>query len=351
MTSSDDHRGEARYRAVSIGSAATCELSAPGVALRVHSTFASSVNLEASGSGRLIALSGPSGWVYPHAVVLECSVDFRTWGLERGSSARVTEGSIRMDGGLTVDLKDARRRLPRSFPRIDRFTSICRSCASRLTKIQDGMQFDLTLDALLDLRRPVTKEGETLRQAAIALGASARLVQFPERARGAVTDMRLSVSSLVGLGAGLTPTGDDFLGGFMAAVRARFGGEFEAGASLLGELCAAVEENLASTGDISASLLRYTIRNYWPEPLLNLADAIAADRQFEALQALEDLCRLGHSSGADIATGFLFGLRALPGRCRGQSPSVTRPPLNRGSGIPGPATKPGMVPHERRSNA
>ncbi len=365
MNSFDNPRREALYRAVSIGSAALSELSSPGVSLRVHSVFASSVNLEVSGNGRLIALTGTSGRAYPHAVVLGCPVDFRTWRLETGSSARVTGGSIRMDGeglAVTVDLNGALRRLPRSLPRIVGFTSVCRRCATRLTEIQASKRFVLRLDVLLDLRRPVTKEGETLRQAALALGASASaLVRLPDRAREAVTNIRLSASSLVGLGTGLTPTGDDFLCGFMAAVRARFFGEPKADRGLLRALCSAVEENLGCTGEISASLLRSTILDHWPEPLLDMADAIADGRKPEALQALEDLCRLGHSSGADIATGFLFGLEALDDRgidtsvrsltspkataVHRQSLCATQPPPNRGPDSPGLATKPGLAPH------
>jgi hypothetical protein len=350
-----------RYRASSVGFAAWSELSVPRVSLSVHSVFASSVNLKVGESGRLVALTGPSGRVYPHAVVLERPVDFRTWRLATGSSARLVKSFVRMDGqGITVvvDLNRALRGLPRSLPPIVRFTNVCHTCATRLTEIQAREQFDLRLDALRDPGRPVPKEGEALRQAALALGASARTLAradepgFCPDSRARLADIRSSVSSLVGLGTGLTPSGDDFLCGFMLAARARFCGEPLAGRELLRALCVAVEEDLGSTGEISASLLRSMIQGHWPEPLLDLADAIAADRDSEVLQALEDLCRLGHSSGADIATGFLFGLEILPDRgietsvrsltnlkapaAHRRSRCATQPPLDRRPDFLGP---------------
>lgn len=367
---SGDHDAFTRYRASSVGAAAWGELSAPGVSLRVHSVFASSVNLDVSGSGRLVALTGPSGRVYPHAVVLERPVDFRTWPLERGSPARLSEDVIRMDGpGTTVavDLNGALRALPRSLPPVDRFTHVCRTCATRLAEVQTARQCDLRLDAVRDPGRRVPKEGETIRQAALALGASARALARADEPgacpdpRAALADIRSSVSSLVGLGAGLTPSGDDLLAGFVSAVRARFCGEPDAGRELLGALCLAIEENLGSTGEISASLLRSMIQGHGPEPLLDLADAIAADRESEALQALEDLCYLGHSSGADIATGFLFGLETLPERgietsvrsltnlkepaAHRQSHRAMQPPLDRGPASLGSPNQTGMAPH------
>lgn len=368
MTSFDDSgAGDGpfnRYPAFSVGSAAWGELSEPGVSLRVHSVFASSVNLEVGESGRLIALTGPSGRVYPHAVVLKSPVDFRTWRLAIGGSAQLAEGLIWIDGqGITVavDLKCAFRGPPRSLSPIVRFTNLCRICATRLAEAQARKQFDLRLDALRDPGLPLRKEGETLRQAALALGASARTLAYADEpgvrpdSRVGLADIRSSVSSLVGLGTGLTPSGDDLICGFILAVRTRFCGEPHVGSELLEALCVAVEENLGSTGEISASLLRSTIQGHWPEPLLDLADAIAADREFEALQVLDELCRLGHSSGADIATGFLFGLEALADRgietsvrsltnlnaptVHRQSRCATQPPLDWGPDSLGSPTK------------
>ena len=110
----------------------------------------------------------------------------------------------------------------------------------------------------------------------------------------------------------VTATGSyDFLCGFLAAVRACNPGLMEDREALVTALNAAVEMELPRTTQISAGLIRCATRNFWPVPLVDLAEALAGDLRHEALQALEEICALGHSSGSDLATGFLFGLECL----------------------------------------
>ena len=310
---------EVRQRAVSIGSAASAELATPGVRLAVHSVFASAVNLEVTGTGRHVVLMGPGGGLYPSAVALESPVDFRAWGLAAGSRARLAAGSICLRGlqAVVVELSEARRRTWRTLATIGDFTETCAACARRLALIQARERHPLTIDALLGAGAPPHKLAGVLQQRARALGAAIRAsAGSPAPAIGK------AVAALVGLGEGLTPSGDDFLCGFVAAVRAQ-PAEGTRGHALLDAICIAIEEHVGSTSDVSAALLRCMLLDHWPDPLLDLAEAIAGSRERSSLQALKELCRLGHSSGADIAAGFLFGLRVLPKR--GIVPSASVP--------------------------
>lgn len=294
MTCSD-----ARHRALCIGAAARGEL-AGGAALCVHSVFAATVNLMAGPARRLVALGGPGAGGLPHAVALERPGDFRLWGLAPGEPARLAGDGLRLRGrerAFVVALDGARLLPRRSLPALGPPTPAWRACAARLSAIQAANGFDLRLDALLGRELPVSATGAGLRAGARALAAAAR-------AGTGRPGLRAAVAGLVGLGAGLTPAGDDFLGGFLAAVRAR------GHAGLLAELGAAVEERLGATGDISAGLLRWMLMDHWPGPLLELAGALDGPEP-GALRALDALCRLGHSSGADLAGGFLFGLENL----------------------------------------
>ena len=122
------------------------------------------------------------------------------------------------------------------------------------------------------------------------------------------------VSALLGAGRGLTPCGDDFLCGFLAAARAAL----PAGAlqrlalqRIDDTMCSSIRENIAATGDISATLLLLAVRGFWPGPLAALAQGLAVGDRSGALVALDELCAFGHSSGADIATGFLTGHHAF----------------------------------------
>ena len=51
------------------------------------------------------------------------------------------------------------------------------------------------------------------------------------------------------------------------------------------------------------------------------AQALAEDRAPHSVLALEALCTLGHTSGADMATGFLAGLELPPDRLAAAFPS------------------------------
>jgi hypothetical protein len=314
------------YRAGTIGPAAAAVLANGGNAMRVHSVFALATNIEVEGTGRFLALSGPAGRVFPHAVALQQAVDFLAWRLVVGSQARLVEGSIHLqghEGEIVVDLWQAIRLPSRPLPSIDRLGNAHRASVSRLAEIQGQEAHDLRIDVLSGARSARTALGKALRDATLALGAAAHacagsnvsaLDAWARLSSGdalLLASLRQAVAGLVGLGAGLTPSGDDFLCGFMAAARASNPGSTDAGEGIVEILHDAVQRNTARTSQLSAFLLRSAIQDFWPAPLVDLAEAIVRDRENQARTALDGLCGLGHSSGADIATGFLFGLEYL----------------------------------------
>jgi hypothetical protein len=286
-----------------VGPAAAPALARPGAALRVHSVFSSTLNLQVQGYDLLVALTGFRGAVHPHAVALAGPEPCTGCGLAPGDPGRVGAGVLWIRGRdrvLAVDLAGARRPPRRSLPAPARPGAAHRACRLRLAAIQADRKLDLRLEAPAE-----TPLGGSLRAAARALGVAARAWA------GVQADLDRTVAGLVGLGPGLTPAGDDFMCGFMAAARACEAGARPARPGLRTALDRAVLARLGATGDISASLLRAAARGLWPEPLADLAAALAGDRVSSGLRALDDLCEFGRSSGADLATGFLLGLEAL----------------------------------------
>jgi hypothetical protein len=294
-------------QALSVGPAAALAL-AGAPALRVHGVFPSTVNLEAVGTGRLVSLCGPSGGAYPHSIVLERPEDFRDWRLAGGRPVRLAEGAIHLPaerGTVVVEMGRAERPPARTLPSLPRLGAAHRACALRLAEIQEHAACDLRIDGPWPAGEATAALGARLRGAAGDLGAAARA--FAGGGGKEPASLRQAVSGLVGLGAGLTPAGDDFLCGFLAAARSGR----PALADALGE---AVKENLGRTGSVSAFLLRCAIEGFWPAPLVDLAEALALEREAASLSALGNLCSLGHSSGSDIATGWLSGLESILGR-------------------------------------
>ena len=173
------------FEALSIGSAAAQELATRELSLRVHSVFPSTVNLALGATGRLLALTGSAGQIYPYAIALREPADFTSI-VQTDCPVRVMENAIEIAGdgcSIAVDLNRASIRPRRLMPRIDGKRDVSSACVKRLVAIQNAKSGGLTFQGMSDV--------------------------WPCR-----------ISSLIGLGAGLTPSGDDFVCGFLAAVRA-----------------------------------------------------------------------------------------------------------------------------------
>jgi hypothetical protein len=120
-----------------------------------------------------------------------------------------------------------------------------------------------------------------------------------------------AAEALIGLGPGLTPAGDDFVGGaffaraILPASAARQADWIRAGDGLRAVAC-------ARTHPVSAVLFSDLLAGEGHEPLHDLAAGVASGALPMALAAAGRLCRIGHSSGWDLLAGFLAGVLGLP---------------------------------------
>ena len=110
--------------------------------------------------------------------------------------------------------------------------------------------------------------------------------------------------ALLGLGTGLTPSGDDLAGAALFGRRllAPQHTGWEAVAERL-----AVEAGKRSHA-ISAALFGDLVRGESFAPLHDIVNALAADDQAAALAAARALVPIGHSSGWDMFTGLVIGI-------------------------------------------
>jgi hypothetical protein len=110
--------------------------------------------------------------------------------------------------------------------------------------------------------------------------------------------------TVLGLGPGLTPSGDDFLAGALAALRWR-----AVASPFATQLAKAVTTQASKrTNKISAALLRYAAEGLLYAPAADLGNALGAGDEQGAIAATRDLLDLGASSGADTLAGILAGL-------------------------------------------
>jgi hypothetical protein len=113
-------------------------------------------------------------------------------------------------------------------------------------------------------------------------------------------DLSGTAGALGGVGPGLTPAGDDALAGILVATRARLGAAAE---DDLLEVASAVR-----TSALAGACLHWAARGQSIAPVHDLLGALAAGDCSAAEAALQELCRLGASSGADLALGLRLGL-------------------------------------------
>ncbi len=112
------------------------------------------------------------------------------------------------------------------------------------------------------------------------------------------------VSNLVGLGPGLTPSGDDVLGGAMLALG--LAGQRD----LLARLRDTVQTAMHGTNRISAAYMEAAAQGCGSSVLHDAVNAIWTDSPGLG-QTLVGLGRMGHSSGWDALLGAVFIMRHL----------------------------------------
>lgn len=247
----------------------------------LHSAFQHAANLT-TGAGMLTLLP-PGKGLQPGSAVLEREIDF-----SRLDSYSLTVGrdGIFADGAQLISFQQAQRLelqldgalpLPGSESLILNFLSGHRDTGLVCLAFQeaDNHWAEFLTPRLLAFRRAVWTEG----------------------ADGA----RQAVRRIAGCGPGLTPSSDDWLCGYLAALPPSF--RRDGRDMLLAETAA------AATNDISANLLRWAGKGYFSEDILALKRCVCHDSgTWERLTAMERVASFGSSSGYDFLTGFYFGL-------------------------------------------
>ena len=110
-----------------------------------------------------------------------------------------------------------------------------------------------------------------------------------------------ALSNLIGLGIGLTPSGDDFLCGVLA------GCIFDSLEKHLFVklLKKQIQNNLQNTNDISKAFLSCALNDNFSTPVLNLPYFKSSDEIYDNFK------KIGHSSGIDTLCGIYYSLNTI----------------------------------------
>ena len=294
-------------RALSIGYAVPDE----DFEAAVHSVFQSAINLRLSGGDELLTLVISSEADLPQGIRLDTPEAFSFEGFQIGERAVCRDGAVQFESSLlTVQLRGARR-WRCDLSRLE--TELTDPAAAdawslvweALNQRQKRLHADIIADELLRSREPgkasvSRKAGEAMRE----------LLYATRQHDATITS---AVNALIGLGSGLTPSGDDLLVGYVAGLWCTVRDRNEGAKFTLG-LGKTIIRLSAQTNDISRTYLYHAVQGQVSSRLANLAEAISqgasADRLLDIAEAAMSV---GHTSGMEAVTGLLMGLAAWDG--------------------------------------
>ncbi len=129
--------------------------------------------------------------------------------------------------------------------------------------------------------------------------------------------MAETARDLVGLGPGLTPSGDDFVGGMLFAAQTLQDAYPQ-------EFCREERPVLeflnwarSQTNSISFALLSDLASGHGPEPLHELSAMLLDGRNPDSMMpAIRRVLGIGHTSGWDLLSGFITGMLPVVGRTK-----------------------------------
>jgi len=280
-----------------IGAKARSVLKAGAVG-KITATFEHSCYLEAGGDWICLAAGGTGR----SPITLTCQQFGNDWPsgqLREGLPVRVDRDGLRLGANIRFVTADAVTWRPAPPPdwTVASFVdglNLLREHASGMLP-QEGLAAFLLDDAPNLVGAPVPRE-------AVAAALPIALLRDWLAQSSGPADQ--GITGLVGLGPGLTPSGDDLLGGAMIALHLLGCPERAA------ELYRTIRPALANgTNAVSRALFAAAAEGMGGESLhAALSAVLSADRAVmtERLQAID---RIGHSSGWDALTGAIMVLR------------------------------------------
>lgn len=278
--------------------------------VKVHSVFQKAINLQlfeipslkqnaSLSKNDFITILSNNSINHPKSICLTTIEDFTIYNLGLNTSGGfdmngITIGNPNCSTLFYISFSEANRLTNQPLPSIANLGKAWETSVALLSAMQIKAKTSLNIANLINNYIAFDVLSGPLTNAALALG---QLVT-----KGNISNLHTTISKLIGFGHGLTPSGDDFLCGFITAAHCRCGVNLE----YLLELNNIIKTKLANTNLISANLLLSAIEKDVCSALHDFAKAIYEDTCSK--NALINLSTLGHSSGMDIATGFLYGL-------------------------------------------
>lgn len=298
-----------RVHATSIGYAAR-ELLAGNEAIvgHVHSLFRRAVNIQTT-AGRLISFSTAQTPNFPANVVttLESTIGFLDGGISLGLPVR--SGSTVGIGHLDIYIESAQVHKPLLWGSLP---------MPRLSELEPALTKAATavwcseprgLSPLLPYLAPSfpyrdTKPSFTDPFCAAAWEHVTRLLSLPNP-----SCVSHAAKPLIGLGPGLTPSGDDLLAGMMVACHFGYKALQRDNAALVQHFSPILARAALGTNPLSQEMLHFAARGELTDVAEKVIMSFIGTEGLNPLKCISELLTYGASSGVDQLVGILLGLR------------------------------------------
>jgi hypothetical protein len=272
----------------------------------VHSVFQSAINLCLTRGSKLLTLVASSEADLPQGIRVDSPEDFSFEIFRAGEQVTCRDDLLCFaSSSLTIELRGAGRwkcdlpalQADMTSPAV---ATAWRCAWQTLNERQTLLGSEIIAEDLF-------RTDETIR-AGVPRKAGEAMRNLFEAARRYDLTSTSPVRPLIGLGAGLTPSGDDLLVGYLAGLWCTVWDKSER-VQIVANLGKAIIRLSRQTNDISRTYLYHASRGQVSSRLAALAEAICRGENVDRLLDIaEAAMRVGHTSGMDAVTGLLIGL-------------------------------------------
>ena len=277
----------------------------------VHSAFRSAANLQLVGEAALLTLLLSGQGDLPQGIRVEAPQWFTFEHLPVGTSGSCRDGVLTLGRSVVIDLRHGRN-WECDLSTLDAdMTNPAAVAAWRCVWHALGERRERSAHALLDDGLLHEARGHQTIVAQQMWQAARRMLDATRRFDAAGMQ---AVGSLVGLGPGLTPGGDDLLTGYLAGLWCATRGKAERRAfvAAVGDLVIRFSNR---TSDIGRTYLCHAARGQVASLLVDLAAVICrGGNRARVLACAEAAMDVGHTSGMEAVHGLLLGLSAWDGQ-------------------------------------
>ncbi len=267
----------------------------------VHSTFEHALNLRFQ--DKLVGVLTSRSILNPISLIANIDT-FKTIGIAAGSDVKIRNKKITLSGHIAIDFSQAIIWKPKTgVTELD-----LKKFHIGYRALQDFIK-NTKKSGLLSLY-PSLVEGEKLNTSdpflARAFEAILRLVQKIEN--GEKPDER-DTGNLIGLGPGLTPSGDDFLCGLGCSL-VWIANTTRASCPGLSSLKKSVDRCSSRTTLLSSQLLKQSFQGQANKAVEELLESVFAGDPPSVERSARRVLELGETSGSDLMLGLVLGLKA-----------------------------------------